>query len=143
MNKQGIEKTTIKSAIALLVFSLVLEISAKNFTDYLIFVGIWFGMTVAYEFYKYTSRHMLMDEGIQIKTIFKTSLIYYFNIRDVFIIEGFLQRRFGLSSVYIVTPKGAIAFRDVRDGRTLLNEIEDKIGRERTRLNPSEEDVKR
>ncbi len=132
MNRQGIEKTTIKSVIALLVFSAVLEINAKNIVDYLIFVVLWFAMTVVYEFYKYTSTHLLTDEGVQMKTIFKTRLVYYFNIRDAFIVEGFLQRRFGLSSVYVVTPKGAIGIRDVKDGRILLNEIEARMGRERT-----------
>ena len=86
MNKHGIEKTTLKSVIALLVFSAVLEISAKNLTDYLIFVGIWFAMTLAYEAYKYSSKFDLTAEGIQMTTFFKKSLIYYFNIYDAFII---------------------------------------------------------
>ena len=132
MNKHGIEKTTLKSVLALLVFSTVLEISAKNLTDYLIFVGIWFAMTFAYEAYKYSSKFDLTTEGIQITTFFKKSLIYYFNIKDAFIIEGFLQKRFALSSVYIVTARGAIGIRDTENGKELLNEIEEHIGREKT-----------
>ena len=132
MNKHGIEKTTLKSVIALLVFSAVLEISAKNLTDYLIFVGIWFAMTLAYEAYKYSSKFDLTAEGIQMTKFFKKSLIYYFNIKDAFIIEGMLQKRFGLSSVYVITPRGTIGIRDTENGKKLLNDIEEHIGKEKT-----------
>nr|WP_297215541.1 hypothetical protein [Thermoplasma sp.] len=46
--------------------------------------------------------------------------------------EGFLQKRFGLSSVYVITPKQAIAIRDLKDGKEFLNTVEDHIGRKRT-----------
>ncbi|MCY0852423.1 MAG: PH domain-containing protein [Thermoplasma acidophilum] len=132
MNKRGYAKTTIKSLIALLIFSSVIEISSKNIYNYLIFVATWLGLTAIYEVYKYSTKYTLEDDGVHVKSPLKSNLIYYHNIRDVFMTEGFLQRRFGLSSVYIITPKEAIAVRDLNNGKEFLNLIEDHIGRTRT-----------
>jgi membrane protein YdbS with pleckstrin-like domain len=132
MNKPGIEKTTIKSLFALAVFSVVLEINSRTIYNYLIFVGVWILLTAIYETYKYSTRFVLTDNGLEIKSPMKFRVIPYSKINDAFLVSGFLQKRFKLTSVYVVLQKNAVGLRDVKRGEELLNDIEDRIGRKRT-----------
>ncbi len=132
MNKNGILKTTIKSVIALLAFSAVLEINSKNLNNYLIFVGVWMLLTVLYELYKYSTRYLLREDGVEIVSPLRKKFISYSSINDAFLTTGFLQKRFHLSSVYMIQGKVAIAMRDLVHGESVLNQIEDHLGRKRT-----------
>ena len=129
MNKNGILKTTIKSMIALLVFSSVLEISSRTLENYLIFVGIWLIITLLYELYKYSTRYSLTERGVLIKSPIRTNLVAYPTIKEVFKVQGYLQKKFGLASVYVVTQKGVIAVRDLTDGNTFLEQVRSRIGK--------------
>jgi membrane protein YdbS with pleckstrin-like domain len=130
MNSQGYKKTTIKSLIALALFSLVLEISSKTILNYLIFVTLWITMTILYEIYKYAAIYSITDRGVFIKTPIKSRLVTYSQMKETFIVEGYLQKRFGLSSVYLVTSKGVMALRDLNDGNAFLKEVNRKLGME-------------
>ena len=132
MNKPGIEKTTVKSLFALAVFSVVLEINSRTIYNYLIFAGIWLMLTAIYEAYKYSTKYDLTESGLEIKSFMKYRVIPYSRINDAFLVSGFLQKRFHLSSVYVVLARNAVGIRDVRRGEELLNDIEDRIGRRRT-----------
>lgn len=132
MNKPGIEKTTIKSLFALAIFSVVLEINSRTIYNYLIFVGVWILITAIYEAYKYSTRFALTDNGLEIKSPMKFRVIPYSRINDAFLVSGFLQKRFKLTSVYVVLQKNAVGLRDIKEGEELLNDIEDRIGRKRT-----------
>jgi membrane protein YdbS with pleckstrin-like domain len=139
MNKPGIEKTTIKSLFALAVFSVVLEINSRTIYNYLIFVGVWILLTAIYEAYKYSTRFALSDNGLEIRTPLKYRVIPYSKINDAFLVSGFLQKRFKLSSVYVVMQKNAVGLRDLMGGEGILNDIEDRIGRKRTEFNKEED----
>lgn len=134
MNKKGIIKTTLKSVIALLAFSAVLEINSSNFGNYLIFVGAWMILTALYEVYKYSTKYNIGDEGLEIFSPLKKKVISYNTVNDVFLTNGILQTRFHLSSVYVIQGNKATAIRDLTNGETVLNQIEDHIGRKRTDL---------
>lgn len=130
MNNRGIKKTTIKSLIVLALFSLVLEISSKTIINYLIFVALWLIVTMAYELYKYSTKYSIIAEGVTIKSPIKSKIIYNSSIKETFIVEGYLQKKFGLSSVYLVTHNGVIALRDITDGRNFLDSVNRGIGKE-------------
>ncbi len=129
MNKSGIEKTTIKSLIALLIFSSVLEIRISNLSNYFIFVLAWLIVTALYEFYKYSSNYIIGDKGVTIKTLMKENLIPYGSLVDVFLVNGFLQKRFALSSVYLVKQNTTIPIRDIKNGEAVLGDIQMRIGK--------------
>ncbi len=130
MNSQGYKKTTIKSLIALAVFSLVLEISSRTIINYLIFVAIWFVMTILYEVYKYAAEYAATESGVIIKTPIKSKFVTFPQIKEAFIVEGYLQKKFGLASVYLVTSKEVLALRDLKDGQAFLNEVNRKLGKD-------------
>ncbi|WP_393972001.1 hypothetical protein OXIME_000600 [Oxyplasma meridianum] len=130
MNKPGIKKTTIKSLIALAIFSLVLEISSKTIIKYLLFVALWLFATFLYELYKYSTKYSITVEGVSIRSLIKSKFIYNSNVKETFIVEGYLQKKFGLSSVYLVTNNGVIAIRDISYGRNFLEKVNKGIGKE-------------
>lgn len=132
MNKKPIIKTTIKSIIALLVFSLVLEINSKNFDNYLIFVASWLFVTFIYEASKYSVIISINENGVEIKGFFKHNFINFKTIKDVFLTSGILQKRFNLYSVYLVQEKRTIPLRDLTNGVQVLNQIEVAIGKKKT-----------
>lgn len=134
MNKTGILKTTVKSLIALLLFSLVLEINEKNFFNYLIFVGFWLLMTFIYELIKYSMHFEINNDTIEIKGILKHNVISFRTVKDVFITTGILQTRFKLSSVYLVQESRTVPLRDLTNGQEVLNAIESRIGKKPTDL---------
>ncbi len=134
MNKTGILKTTIKSLIALLLFSLVLEINEKNLLNYLIFIGFWLLMTFIYELIKYSMHFEINEDNIEIKGILKHNVISFRTVKDVFITTGILQTRFKLSSVYLVQENRTIPLRDLTNGPEVLNAIESRIGKKPTDL---------
>lgn len=129
MNNRGIKKTTIKSLIALALFSIVLEISSKTIVNYLVFVALWLTGTFLYELYKYATKYSITGDGVAIKSPIKSRIIYNSKIKETFIVEGYLQKKFGLSSVYLVTHNGVIAIRDITDGQNFLDSVKKGLGK--------------
>ncbi len=132
MNKTGMFKTTIKSFITLLLFSLVLEINERNIYNYLIFVASWMIMTFIYEIIKYSTKIEITTNGISFTGLFKHSFVNFKTVKDAFLTKGILQARFKLSSVYLVQEKRTIPLRDLKDGPEVLNKIESSIGKKQT-----------
>ncbi len=122
-----IEKTLIKITILVLIFSLFLEISYKNIFNYLIFLGIVYFTAAIYIFYKMSTKVYVNDDFLYIKNFFRSRAIRYSNINEVFTSSGFLQRRFGLMSIYIITKAGNYLIKDMPDSEKIFKEIQEKV----------------
>ncbi|WP_084273234.1 PH domain-containing protein [Picrophilus oshimae] len=122
-----IEKTLIKITILVLIFSLFLEISYKNILNYLIFLGIVYLSAAFYLLYKMSVKVDLNDDFLYIRNFFRSRQIKYKNIDEIFTNSGFLQRRFGLMSIYIITRSGNYLIKDIPDSERIFKEIEEKI----------------
>ena len=120
-------KTLIKATIILAIFSLFLEIDEKKLIDYLIFVLLWYILLYFYIAWKKSYRYELREDVLIIRNPLRTFRSPYSDIMQCFCNEGLLQKRFGLSTVYIISRKGNVLIKDVLNGPQIVKEIEDKV----------------
>jgi len=122
-----IEKTLIKITILTLIFSLFLEIRYKNIVSYIIFLGIIYVIGFLYISYKISYKVCVNYDYLLIKNFFSSHKIKYENITDLFLNEGFLQRKFNLNSIYIITKHKNYLLKDLPDGQKIFDDIEKKL----------------
>ena len=99
---KGIEKTLLKITILVVIFSIFLELNTQNILNYFIFLGVVYAISSLYILFKMSYRVEVYDDHVFIKNFFASHTIKYQNITDFFITEGYLQRKFGLHSIYII-----------------------------------------
>lgn len=136
MNR-SIEKTLLKGTILLLLFSLFLEIGPNSILNYLEFVLIWYILLFIYIRIKLSNRYVAGEESIQTFNMFGGKTLKYDAINLVFVRVGFLQKRFGLSTVFIISTRFNVLIRDVENGQN----IADKINKKLNELRPPENKV--
>ncbi len=124
---KSIEKTLIKITILVIIFSVFLEINYHNFVNYLIFLVFVYIIGFLYILYKTTLKVEIYDDFINIKTLFSLRTIKYSNIMDFFSNVGYLQKKFGLISIYIITKNKNYVLKDMPDGKKILSDIEMKF----------------
>jgi uncharacterized membrane protein YdbT with pleckstrin-like domain len=102
-----VTKTFLKGAIGIGVFSIFLNISS-NVRNYLIFLGLIFGLLTLIVLWKRQSKFFLSEDGIVIKRFLRAeNTVLYSDILDVTVAQGFLARRFDCGTVYVIMKKGA------------------------------------
>ncbi len=121
---KSIEKTLIKITILILIFSVFLEIDYRNLLSYFIFLGVFYLFGFLYIFYKMSYKVSTDDQFIYIKTLFSTHQINYNTIKDFFSNEGYLQRKFNLMSIYIITYHKNYLLKDLPDAEKIYRDIE-------------------
>ena len=57
----------------------------------------------------------IYEDHLYIKNFFVSHTVKYQNIKDFFITEGYLQRKFGLHSIYIITKTKNYLLKDLPD----------------------------
>ena len=67
------------------------------------------------------------DDYILVKNFFSSHTIKYENITDFFSNDGFLQRKFNLISIYIITKHKNYLLKDLPNGQKIFENIEDKL----------------
>lgn len=120
-------KTLIKATILLAIFSLFLEISEKKIIDYLIFVLLWYILLYFYIIWKRSYRYEIGEDVLIVRNPLRTFRSPYSDIMQCFCNEGLLQKRFGLSTVYIISRRGNVLIKDVPNGQEIVKEIEDRV----------------
>ncbi|BCU67114.1 hypothetical protein HS7_05510 [Sulfolobales archaeon HS-7] len=120
-------KTLVKSTIILLIFSLFLEIT--DVVNYLIFVAVWYGFVGIYTFWKTSFKYNIGQKEIEICGLLTRKRISYSSIKDLFVSQGFLAKRFHCGSIYIVTKNGVNIIRDVKEPERIYTEIANIINR--------------
>jgi len=121
---KGIEKTLLKITILVVIFSIFLELNSKNILNYFIFLGVVYAISSLYILFKMSYRVEVYDDHVFIKNFFASHTIKYQNITDFFITEGYLQRKFGLHSIYIITKTKNYLLKDLPEAEKIHNNIE-------------------
>ncbi|MCI2414145.1 MAG: PH domain-containing protein [Candidatus Aramenus sp.] len=117
----------VEGTIALVVFSLFLEI--KALLNYVIFVLVWYallGLIILWQ----TSRLYCFDGGeLEIRSFISTKRVRLENLREAFISQGPIAKRLGVGSVYIIIETGkVIAIMDVKDPEKVLEKVNSGTG---------------
>lgn len=104
--RPAVKKTLIKGAIAIAAFSLFLNISS-NLLNYLIFLGLAFGLLGLFMLYKWESRFLIGEDNVVIKrALGKERTISYRQIMDMSVAQGILARRFNCGSLFVILKEG-------------------------------------
>ncbi len=121
---KGIEKTLLKITILVVIFSVFLELNTRDILNYFIFLGVVYAISSLYILFKMSYRVEVYDDHVFIKNFFASHTIKYQNITDFFITEGYLQRKFGLHSIYIITKTKNYLLKDLPEAEKIHNNIE-------------------
>ncbi len=124
---KSIEKTLIKITILVAIFSAFLEISYKTILNYFIFLGIVYFMGLLYILFKMSYKIEIYDTHINIKNFFRSYKIPYKNFSDFFITSGYLQKKFNLYSIYIITRRKNFLIKDIPQAEKIYNKIKDEL----------------
>ncbi|MCL5665816.1 MAG: hypothetical protein M1315_03145 [Candidatus Thermoplasmatota archaeon] len=117
------KKTLLKGTVVILVFSAFLEISSKTLLNYFIFLAVFYAMLLFYIQYKRTTRFILLNDSMEIRTYFGKKAIKYSNIVKVFSNSGMLQRKFGLFSIYVIAKGRNYLLRDLPENSSFLSDL--------------------
>lgn len=119
-----VKKTVVKGTILLAIFSTVLEISPQKIINYLIFVALWYLTLLGYIMWKRSYIYCIDDDNINIRGPLTNRFIKYNDIKEAFVSQGFLARRFRCGSVYLVTSRRIEIIKDIEEPQNVLDEIE-------------------
>lgn len=131
---KGIEKTLIKITILVVIFSVFLRLNSKTIFNYLIFLGVIYLISILYILFKMSYRVEVYDDHLYIKNFFASHTIKYGNIKDFFITEGYLQRKFGLHSIYIITRAKNYLLKDLPDAEKIHDDIQIELDNNNIRI---------
>ena len=131
---KAMEKTLIKITILVVIFSVFLRINNKTIYNYLLFLGVVYLISMLYILYKMSYHVEIYDDHLYIKNFFSSHTIKYQNIKDFFITEGYLQRKFGLHSIYIITRTKNYLLKDMPDAEKLHDDIQIELNNNNVRI---------
>ena len=132
--RPSVTKTVAKGGIAIVVFSIFLNVTSK-LLNYAIFVAISLLMVAVYASLKKTNEYVLTDKSITLRSLLRAEkVINYSDILDLSISQGILARRFDCGTIFILvrTKVGAYAvssggvaeaLRDVKHPSEVLDAI--------------------
>lgn len=125
--RKSTQKTLVKATILLAVFSLFLEINEKKIIDYLIFVLLWYILLSFYLYWKMLYNYEITPDRLIVKNPLRTFRSPYSEIVHCFYNQGYLQKRFGLYTVYIISRRGNVLIKDVSNGIEIVEQVEEKM----------------
>ena len=105
-------KTTIKATILIAIFSIFLEVTPRNFLNYLIFLSVSYALVIIYIMWKRNFKFIITDSEIEVRNFMVYHKILSGNITEVFATSGYLQRKFGLESIYIISKGKNLLIKD-------------------------------
>ncbi|GGM67735.1 hypothetical protein GCM10007108_02210 [Thermogymnomonas acidicola] len=117
-------KTLIKGTILVAIFSIFLDISRRTFISYLEFLGVTYLLLAIYIWWKTTVRVIINSDQVEVKSFLSTKRFRISDIQDLFYNQGILQRKFDLISIYVITKRGNILIKDLRDGRHVYEALD-------------------
>lgn len=132
---KAIEKTLIKITILVVIFSVFLRINNKTVYNYLLFLGFIYLISVLYILFKMSYHVEIYDDHLYIKNFFASHTIRYQNIKDFFITEGYLQRKFGLHSIYIITRSKNYLLKDLPNAEKIHDDIQVELNNNNIKIN--------
>jgi hypothetical protein len=126
MNKKS-KKTLLKGTFLLLIMTPFLEINYADLLNFFIFLLISYIFLFFYIYYKSKQSILMMENDLLITAPLKRISIKYSDILRTFNRSGFLQRKFNLETIYIITRKINYAIRDIDSNAKLFDSIKEKI----------------
>lgn len=126
MNKKSI-KTLLKGTILIMIISLFLEINYADILNYLVFLLISYLILIGYIYYKTKQSFEIGEDGVSISVPFRKGKVRYSEIIRVFSHSGYLQRKFALETVFIITRRGNYVIKDLEIPNHVVSDIEEKI----------------
>jgi len=139
--RPSVAKTITKGAIAIVVFSLFLEVTPAKLLNFLIFIAISMVFVLAYACVKKTNEYVLTEKNITLRSLLHgEKVINYSDITGLSISQGILAKRFGCGTIFIDvrTKPGAYAvvgggmaeaLRDVKDPSEIFETISTRLER--------------
>ncbi len=121
-------KTTLKATILIAIFSVFLEISPKNFTNYLIFLLTSYLLVALYILWKRNYKFIITDSEIEVKNFFLNHTILSRNVSEAFSTQGYLQKKFGLESIYIISRGRNLLIKDKPLGNKIHSDLKIVLG---------------
>jgi len=119
-----VSKTFLKGIIGLAAFSVLMQLSLANLVNYLIFLALSLGVLGGYMWYKRSSSYEVGDDFLVVKRPMRflepifgrrarqpEMTLSYDDIVDIAVSQGFLARRFGCGSVYLILKHGGGSLR--------------------------------
>jgi uncharacterized membrane protein YdbT with pleckstrin-like domain len=114
--RPNITKTFLKGAIAIGLFSIVLNISG-NVVNYLIFLVLSFGLLSLFALVKHHSKFSVSLDRITIKRFLRAeNVVLYTDIIDLSVAQGMLARRFDCGTVFMILKQGTGSVRIMGGG---------------------------
>lgn len=110
--RPSVTKTIAKGGIAIVVFSIFLNVTPAKLLNFVIFVAISLLMVAVYASLKKANEYVLTDKGITLRSLLRAEkVINYSDILDLSISQGILARRFDCGTIFIFvrTKVGAYA----------------------------------
>ena len=139
--RPSVAKTITKGAIAIVMFSLFLEVTPSKLLNFLIFIAISMVFVLAYACVKKTNEYVLTEKNITLRSLLHgEKVINYSDITGLSISQGILAKRFGCGTIFIDvrTKPGAYAvvgggmaeaLRDVKDPSEIFETISTRLER--------------
>ena len=121
-------KTAIKATILIAIFSIFLEVTPKNFLNYLIFLSVSYGLVVIYILWKRNFKFTITDSDIEVRNFMVYHKILSRNISEVFATRGYLQRKFGLESIYIISKGRNLLIKDKPLNNDIHRDLKKLVG---------------
>jgi len=118
-----VRKTLVKGTIAVLIFSLFMRIDPSDLVRWLEFLVGWYAFLSLYMIWKRSYSYEITENEVKIKSPLKTVTLRSDQIWDVFVSQGFLSRKFGCGSVYIVTRGKVERIWDVKSPHEMAEKI--------------------
>lgn len=138
------KKSFVKGVIALALFSLLLEVNTSNILNYLVFLAASLTLIACYAGYKHATVYTIDDEGITLRTPLRRTpkRVDFADIADITFSQGFLAKRFGCGTVFLVLKRGrgsyaiigggyAEALRDIPNPQAVYQLISSILGSNR------------
>jgi membrane protein YdbS with pleckstrin-like domain len=134
-----VAKSFVKGTIAIVVFSIFLQVTPSNVIGYCIFLCLYYAFVGLYMYSKHAMAYAIGDAGITFKRLWHAAKVVPFSdIVDLSIAQGLLARRFGCGTVFIDTKgdNGSVrtlgggraeALRDVRNPALVVEEISSRL----------------
>lgn len=121
-------KTTIKATILIAIFSIFLEVTPKNFLNYLIFLTVSYALVIIYIMWKRNFKYTITDSDIEVRNFLVYHKILSRNITEIFATSGYLQRRFGLESIYIISKGKNLLIKDKPFNNDIHKDLKKLVG---------------
>jgi uncharacterized membrane protein YdbT with pleckstrin-like domain len=100
--RPSVTKTFAKAGIAIVVFSMFLNVNPSKLLNFAIFIAVSLLMVLAYASLKKANKYTLTEKGIIVRSFLRAEkVINYSDISDLSISQGILAKKFDCGTIFI------------------------------------------